>query len=89
MAWVPGMMMQRTSGCTWRPRSTSAASTRSFQRPFVHEPITAWSIVTSPTWLSGRALEGRCGKATTGSTAEASISTVRTYSAPGSAAYGR
>ncbi len=46
-------------------------------RPFVHEPMTTWSIATSPTASIVRTLDGRCGKATVGFSAARSISTVR------------
>lgn len=40
-ACVAGITMQRTSGCTVRPRSTSAAWRMSAMRPFVQLPMTA------------------------------------------------
>ena len=82
--WVPGRMMRRTSGCTVRPRSTSAACRKSSRRPLVHEPITTWSMRTSARLAAGAVFEGRCGRATVGSTADASMSISRTYSASGS-----
>ena len=79
--------MQRTSGCTLRPRSTSAAWRMSAMRPFVQEPMTAWSMRTSRASATGRVFDGRCGNATVGWMVAASISYTFAYWASGSEWY--
>ena len=83
-ACVAGMTMQRTSGCTLRPRSTSAAWRMSSKRPFVQLPMTAWSIFTSRDSAAGRVFDGRCGHATVAGMSAASISYTCAYTASGS-----
>ena len=72
-ACVAGITMQRTPSATRRPRSTSAAARMSSIRPFVHEPITAWSMVMWPDSLTGCVLLGRCGQLTHGLMSAASM----------------
>ena len=86
---VAGMTMHRTPGATFLLRMISAATRMSDILPLVHEPITTWSIGTSPASSTLRTLEGRCGNATTGFSSARSISTSRSYSASASAANAR
>ena len=79
--------MQRTSGCTLRPRSTSAAARMSSIRPLVQLPMTAWSILMRRDSETGWVFEGRCGQLTVGSMEAASILTTWAYSASGSLWY--
>ena len=80
-SWVPGRMMQRTSGCTCLPRRMLAAWRRSAMRPLVQLPMTTWSMAMPAQSAAAAVLLGRCGLLTVGCTAEASISRTRAYSA--------
>ena len=85
MCWVAGITMHRTWSATFLPLRIWAATAMSSSRPLVQEPMTTWSILIWPTSEMGWAFSGRWGKATVGSMVLRSISTVRTYSASGSA----
>src|SRR5659263_118620 len=78
-------MIIRTPSWTFRPRITAAALRRSSIRPLVHDPTTTWSIGTFPTFDSGLVFSGRCGNATTGSSADRSTEISSAYRASGSA----
>ena len=86
-ACVAGITMQRTSGWIFRPRSTSAAWRMSTMRPFVQEPMKAWSILMSRASAAGRVFDGRCGNDTVGTMEAASISYTFAYWASGSEWY--
>ena len=78
-------MSIRTPSWTFRPRITAAALRRSSILPLVHDPTTTWSIGTSPTCDSGLVFSGRCGNATTGSSADRSTEISSAYRASVSA----
>ncbi len=59
----------------------------SSMRPFVQEPITAWSILTLRLSATVFVFDGRCGHATVGSSADSSISILRAYAASWSERY--
>ena len=85
MRCVAGITIALTPSATLCPRMTSAAARMSEMRPFVHEPMTTWSMATFPASRTGRVLDGRCGNATVGSSSSRSISMTRSYSASASA----
>ena len=83
---VAGITMARTPSATLRPFKISAAMRISSMRPFVHEPITAWSIFTLANSVTGLVFSGRWGAATVEGTVERSMSITRSYSASSPAA---
>ena len=78
--------MQRTPSATFLPRMMSAATCKSSSRPLVQEPMTTWSILTSPLSSTVLVFSGRWGKATVGRRLARSMTTSSSYAASGSAA---
>ena len=79
--------MALTPFLTSLPSNTLAAILISSILPFVHEPITTWSILTSPTSSIVLVFSGRCGNATVGLNLLKSIVYSSSYSASSSASY--
>ena len=84
---VAGIIIVLTFFATCLPLNTSAAFSKSSSLPLVHEPITHWSILTSPTWSIVFVFSGRCGNATVGFSSDKSMSYTFSYSASSSAVY--
>ena len=82
-------MIHLTPLAIFLPFSTLAAALRSLSLPFVQEPITHWSILTSVSPISSTVFvfSGRWGNATVGRSVARSITYVSSYSASSSAVY--
>ena len=83
---LPGEIDRLTEGFTVRPFSSAATFSISIRLELVQEPMHTWSTFVpfnSPAFFT---LSGLWGQATSGSSAERSISMIRSYSASGSLA---